>query len=444
MTRMKPVERLKMFRSTDKSMATFLLITLLAIFPFRSMAQETVPEKPRIIVSSDIGGTDPDDNQSMLHLLMYSDKFQIEGLISSPSFGQGSVEEIKRMISVYEKDFPKLRKSYPNLMTPKSLLRLCKQGHRGLFGLKGFDKPTEGSKWIVKQARKRSAQPLWILVWGSLEDVAQALHDAPDIQKNIRVYYIGGPNKKWGVYSYNYVARHFPDLWMIENNSTYRGFIANDKRDDRYNKGFYDYALKGAGHIGADFIHYYKGVPKMGDTPALLYMMDGDPQNPTKESWGGRFTKIKQSARRVFNRPLTEADTVAVYSVMELHFEGPAIAVADDSVVFTATIDKQTWNGYYAGEGDYVLLYSPKAPARLSYVLSSELKELDKRTGAFVVAGVWPGKMSTENYSLGNNWYTDVSEKQYFQGQWQGAKTQECWRKAILDDWAQRLKALRQ
>ena len=32
----------------------------------------------RIIVSTDIGGTDPDDDQSMVHLLAYADRFDIE------------------------------------------------------------------------------------------------------------------------------------------------------------------------------------------------------------------------------------------------------------------------------------------------------------------------------------------------------------------------------
>jgi hypothetical protein len=53
--------------------------------------------KPRIIVSTDIGGTDPDDNQSMIHLMMHSDLFQIEGLISSP-FGKGRKKDLLDMI----------------------------------------------------------------------------------------------------------------------------------------------------------------------------------------------------------------------------------------------------------------------------------------------------------------------------------------------------------
>ena len=32
-------------------------------------------EKPRVIVSTDIGGGDPDDFQSMVHYLVYADRF---------------------------------------------------------------------------------------------------------------------------------------------------------------------------------------------------------------------------------------------------------------------------------------------------------------------------------------------------------------------------------
>ena len=42
----------------------------------------------RVLVSTDIGGTDPDDFQSMAHLLVYADCFDIEGLVSSP-YGPG-------------------------------------------------------------------------------------------------------------------------------------------------------------------------------------------------------------------------------------------------------------------------------------------------------------------------------------------------------------------
>ena len=111
-------------------------------------------QRPRVLISTDIGGTDPDDNQSMIHLMMYSDLFQIEGLVSSPSFGNGSKEEILRMIDLYAKDYPQLKQHNTQLMSPESLRLLCKQGRRGLMPYIGYGESTEGSEWIIQQARK--------------------------------------------------------------------------------------------------------------------------------------------------------------------------------------------------------------------------------------------------------------------------------------------------
>src|SRR5687768_14171446 len=58
-------------------------------------------ERPRVIVSTDIGGTDPDDFQSMVHFLLYADMFEVEGLISSP-YGPGRREHILGVIDRYE------------------------------------------------------------------------------------------------------------------------------------------------------------------------------------------------------------------------------------------------------------------------------------------------------------------------------------------------------
>ena len=78
-----------------------VLATLLSVVLY---AQQPVAERPRILISTDIGGTDPDDNQSMMHYLLYSNEFDCEGLVSSPSFGEGNKSEILRMIDIYEQD----------------------------------------------------------------------------------------------------------------------------------------------------------------------------------------------------------------------------------------------------------------------------------------------------------------------------------------------------
>jgi len=421
-----------------------LIIFFIGIGCVNAFGQKPVPVKPRVLVSTDIGGTDPDDNQSMAHLLMYGDKFDIEGLVSSPSYGTGSKKEILRMIDLYEKDLPKLQKHAKGFPIPAYLRSITAQGKLGPAPFKGFSKPTEGSDWIVKCARKKSDRPLWVLIWGGLEDLAQALHDAPDIQQKIKVYYIGGPNKKWGADSYSYIAANFPNLWFIEVNSSYYGFfsdgiITDSPRDVNY----YANHIQGGGYLGADFNqNRYQGKVKMGDTPSLLYLMDGDPNDPTRASWGGSFEKLSRSPHEVYKRNLTLKDTVTVFSVLELHFKGPVVNIPPDSACFTLTvkalIGEQKWNGYYAGKGDYVIRYVPKQTEPLTYSITSGIPGFSPQSGAFFVDNIWPGKGHSGDFKLGANWHTDKGDPKLFDGIWQGSKTISKWRNDVLNDWAKR------
>lgn len=428
---------------TNFFIATIIGSTILSICCCTSPSDSLV--KPRVLISTDIGGTDPDDNQSMVHLLMYSDRFEIEGLVSSPSYGDGSKEEILRMIDLYGRDYPALASHAPNLMHPDSLRPLCKQGARGAVGMEGFRaQPTEGSEWIVKCARKPSNRPLWVLVWGGLDDVAQALHDAPDIKQHIRVIWIGGPNKKWSVNSYAYIATHHSDLWMIENNASYRGFISNNKVADRYNRHYYTEVIEGAGCLGDDFKNYYNGLVKMGDTPTLLYLMYGNAEDPTGDSWGGSFEPVAHSARRTFDRLTTDSDTVPVYSVVEMRLKGPLKELPVGHTALTMTIDKQQWPGYYTGGGEYLIRYSPKAPATLPYTITSPIPGLDGLSGILVVGPQWTDAQTTDAFSVGPHWFTDKSAPELFEGKWQGAATTSRHRCSVLDDWAVRWQWLKQ
>ena len=407
------------------------------------MAQKPVAVKPRILISTDIGGTDPDDNQSMIHFLMYSNQFNTEGLISSPSYGHGSKQDILDMIALYENDLPKLQKHAQGFPLPDALRAISKQGRKGAAPFAGYTTATEGSDWIAKCARKTSSDPLWVLVWGGLDDLAQALHDAPDIRKKIKVYWIGGPNKKWSANSYAYIVKNFPDLWFIEVNSSYYGFFSNNGMPDSVKTtNYYDRNIQGAGSMGKDFIRYYAGNVKMGDTPSLLYMMDGDPNNPMRESWGGSFEKFNRSPRIVFNRNTTLADTVTVCSVLEFQIQGPQIRIPSDSACFTmsvkAGIGEQKWAGYYLGDGQYVVRYAPKQSESISYKMTSSIPGFPEQSGQFVVDNVWPGEPRTTDYVLGPQWYTDRKDTKLYDGQIQGGITIKIWRNDVLQDWAKR------
>lgn len=418
-----------------------ILFFLLFIFSFTIIAQQNIPIKPRILISSDIGGTDPDDNQSFTHLFMYSELFYIEGLVSSPSFGDGNKEEILRMISLYEKDLPKLKKHQKGLLSPNYLRSITKQGRHGAAPYKGYTTATEGSDWIIKCAKKENKQPLWVLVWGGLEDLAQALHDAPEIQNKIRVIWIGGPNKKWSANSYAYIVANYPKLWFIENNSSYYGFFSNNNEPDSVKTtDYYDKYIQNAGNLGRDFKSYYDGNVKMGDTPTLLYMMDGNPNDPTRESWGGSFEKFSQSPRVIFNRITTVKDTVAYCTITEFHLKGPVKNIPADSSCFwmetTLKGKVQKWPGYYLGNGEYAIKYVPKQAETLHYKFVSNMPDFPVQEGTLIVENLWPGKKHNTDYKLGDNWYTDKSDPNLYDGKIQGGKTILKWRKDILLDWA--------
>lgn len=401
-------------------------------------AQQPVPEKPRILISTDIGGTDPDDNQSVAHFLMYSNRFETEGLVSSPSYGNGSKEELSRMIDLYEKDLPRLQAHEDGFPTPDALRAVCKQGSRGAAPFCGYGEPTEGSEWIVSCARRESGRPLWILVWGGLDDVAQALHDAPDIEKNIRVYWIGGPNKKWSVDSYHYIIANFPDLWFIENNTSYRGFTADKKKQDACNALFYDTYVRGAGNLGADFIDYYEGLPKLGDTPSLLYMMDGDPDDPYRESWGGSFCKTSHTPRTVFRRTATAKDTVQICSMIEFYVKGPVLPIASDSACITLTVRNQKWAGRYLDNGEYMVRHSTYYTGTLPYTITSDIPGFPEQNGFFTVANRWDKQVADTDYRVGENWYTDNYDPALMERNNAGALTTSKWRNAVIEDWGKR------
>lgn len=247
-------------------------------------------ERPRVVVSSDIGGSDPDDFQSMVHLLVYADALGVEGLIASPP-GKGRVSDILEVLAAYEQDYPRLARHSKRYPSPDALRRLVKQGAEDPAPAAGWSKPTEGSRWIVERAKAADPRPLWIIVWGSLTDVAQAVHDEPAIKKKLRVFSIGSWNTKQDRAARDYLYREHPDLWWIESDTTFRGMYVGGEQDGEWgNRAFLARHVKGHGALG-DLLVRKKRDLKMGDTPSLLYLLRGDADDPTAPHWGGAYVK---------------------------------------------------------------------------------------------------------------------------------------------------------
>jgi hypothetical protein len=204
------------------------LLLVLIVLPIRLEAQKKIPpfpdnyEKKRVLITTDIGGGDPDDIQSMIHYLVYSNMFDLEGIVVGRP--RGNVTQMLEIIRAYKKDYRKFLKVSPDYPSPRQLRKLTKSGKATPQPLQGFSTPTAGSRLIVRAARKDDARPLHVLVWGSTTDVAQAIASAPDIRKKIRIFNIGllGYNYEGDKNATNYIRR-FNDIRIIEVGNTLRG-----------------------------------------------------------------------------------------------------------------------------------------------------------------------------------------------------------------------------
>jgi len=390
----------------------------------------------RVIVSTDIGGTDPDDFQSMVHLLVYADRFDIEGLVSSP-YGPGRREHILQVIGFYERDYPKLKACSDQYPAPDALRAVAKQGAVEGAGYGGFGAPTEGSEWIVRCARRDDPRPLWVLVWGGIDDLAQALHDAPDILPKLRAYFIGGPNKKWSVDAYQYIATCHPTLWIIEANTTYRGwFVGGNQQGEWGNKTFVASHISGHGGLGDFFATLLGGTIKMGDSPSVGYLLKGTPEDPSQPGWGGQFVRAWERPHIVFDRLTGGEDRIEQFGVFELALpldgDGPELPEA------TLVIENQSLAGSVGEDNAMHFRFSPKDAKMYNYTVRSNVPALDGKTGEFTSFRPAPDAAQRPSSRL-TNWWTDDPSPEMAEGPHIGARTVSRWREDFLRDFAKRM-----
>lgn len=389
----------------------------------------------RVMVSTDIGGTDPDDFQSMVHLLLYADVLDLEGLVSSP-FGPGRKHHILGVLDLYGQDFPHLTSHSGRYPEPAALRRITKQGAVESHGAAGYAAATEGSRWIIECARRPDPRPLYVLVWGGIDDLAQALHDAPDILPKLRVYFIGGPNKMWSVDAYHYIEQHHPKLWMIEANSTYRGwFVGGNQTGEWGNSAFVSSHLAGRGALGSYFATLLKGTIKMGDSPSVGFLLRGTPGNPSQPGWGGRFVRMWDGRRTMFDRLTTEADKVEAFGTVEFAIPLPAGMTREHKAkaVFDGRIPAAVVN-----DGRRLRFrFSPRDAKVWPYAIESDFAGLNGKTGKFTAEPA-PVERTSRASASHPNWWIDDPSPEAAEGIHPGAKSVNRWREDFLRDFAGR------
>lgn len=203
-------------------MKKIILIALLVMFTFPLITFSQSGKKLRILVLTDIEA-DPDDAQSMIRFLTYSNQWDIEGLIATTSIHQKTrvaPESILKILDAYKKVQPNLithEKGYP---TYDELKGKVKKG-LPVYGMQGVGEShdSEGSDWIIKVLEKNDDRPLWVSVWGGPNTLAQALlkikdtkstSEAEKLYKKIRVYTISDQDDT-GLW----IRKNFPNIFYI-------------------------------------------------------------------------------------------------------------------------------------------------------------------------------------------------------------------------------------
>jgi len=313
-------------------MRNLRLLSFIGFLAASLAANAAAAHRPRLVILTDIGG-DPDDQQSMIRLMTWSNEFDIEALIASASGTPGELKEalvrpdlIREIVEAYGKVRPSLVRHSPAFPSVEHLLSVVKSGDpdRSLKAI-GEGRDTEGSRWIISVVDRPDPRPVNVSVWGGAHDLAQALwrvradRNPAELDRfiqKLRVYSIDHQDETGP-----WILNNFPKLFFILSTSNpdkaLGGPLHRDKRLSVY-RGMYlggDESLTSRewidrnvrlnhGPLGALYptktwtAPNPHGVLKEGDTPSWFYFLANglsDPERPEWGAWGGRFRRVRDS-----------------------------------------------------------------------------------------------------------------------------------------------------
>jgi hypothetical protein len=284
---------------------------------------ESFHGKPRVFVLTDIGN-EPDDQMSLTRFLLYSNQFDIEGLVATTSTWQRdkvSPEIIEKVLSNYGRVHSNLLKHAEGFPTLDYLSALVKSGQPA-YGMSavGSDKLTPGAQLLIDAVDRKDTRPLYVSVWGGANTLAQALWHVRETRGPAEVWQFVAKLRVYSISDQDdagrWMRREFPDLFYIVNPSTpdgeeYRSATWTGISGDKYYRNapgadfttvsnkWLDEHVRSKGFLGETYPQYLFIME--GDTPAFFSLIDNglaSYRNPGWGGWGGRY---------VFRRPSGES-----------------------------------------------------------------------------------------------------------------------------------------
>lgn len=319
---------------------------------FKSASAEP-RSRPRVIVSSDFPPldvipvkackpsdpqercSDPDDVQSMVRLLLYTNDIEVEGLVASAgTFANvARKKNILDMLDRYALVADRLRARDSRYPTAQALRDKTWQGMDGAIGTETFaggryrpiesligpEHDTEASDAIIQAVDKPDPRPVWVLVWGGPREVAQAIWKvratrspsaADAFVRKLRLYVIAKQD-----YTADWLLKNEPDLFIILSEQNYMGMFWNAPGADHAlaDQAWVDKHIRisdnplGMAYPPSGWDPSVPGVWE-GDTPSLLYVLNGILNHgkldaPEEGGWGGRFQKLPGASNHWIDAP---------------------------------------------------------------------------------------------------------------------------------------------
>ena len=270
-------------------------------------------QKTKVINITDLLA-DPDDEQSLVRMLVTCNQVDLKGIIVSTSCwrqnqDQSGMDRLNSITNAYGEVLPNLKKhadGYPSLKYIKSISVMGQTGYSMEAVGDGMD--SEGSELIISTVDE-DERPTWVNLWGGANTVAQALwkvknsRSADETEKfvsKLRIYDVLGQDEAGA-----WIVTNFPDIMYIRSTEVY-GFGGSDymKGDDYRNQ------IRSCGPFGAVYPLKTYGAFE-GDSPSFMYQIPtgmNDPEHIDWGSWGGAFSKDKKASIRSMSAVKNEKD----------------------------------------------------------------------------------------------------------------------------------------
>lgn len=286
------------------------MVILLCGTPFQAVAQD---DRTRVIVTSD---GEIDDECSLVRFLLYSNEWDIEGIITSSSqyhwhgHKWAGDDWMEPTLNAYAEVYPNLLKHDRRYPSPEFLRSRTYLGNVETEG--EMDKVTKGSQRIVEVLLDNTdKRPVWIQAWGGTNTIARALKTIEEtypermaeVADKMRLFLIWEQDStyqayirphwkkyniktiisdqfeaiayRWKMVQPDYMQKYYESAWMKENILQNHGALCGSYK----------------AHDNGDF-------RSEGDSPAFLHTINvglRNLENPSWGGWGGRYVLVREN-----------------------------------------------------------------------------------------------------------------------------------------------------